>query len=321
MLAERTRSGTFGEQANWRVTVEGESSLNKLARVFPSQNTTVQEVEATSSDVAEPSYRLHRDLQDSEGVCVRWSRMASARSRTRSRCFDCENTATESYSRVHTLAAEFLVYSMCVEKPLMTYIGDDEIQIWKIHANRYGRSDRTERRHGVHGPSQLRQIGCVEIWCVQCQRSNETAAITLHDTDDTMRRAKTIPRNTTRHSNDSLGHCEEVEKQIRVFISHTWGADHNCDSDRCAAWTSAQRTDNAEKQTSFFKWTSKDDRGEVGKFAEWSWFRSVAQTSKLEEQRTEAHVAGKKNRVNEHLLVIKGLTRSAGVKTCAEHSC
>ena len=43
LLAERTRSGTFGEQANWRVTVEGESSLNKLARVFPSQNTTVQE--------------------------------------------------------------------------------------------------------------------------------------------------------------------------------------------------------------------------------------------------------------------------------------
>ena len=55
LLAEQTRSGTFGEQANWRVTVEGESSVNKLAGVFFSRNTTVQEVGATSSDVAEPA--------------------------------------------------------------------------------------------------------------------------------------------------------------------------------------------------------------------------------------------------------------------------
>ena len=54
----------------------------------------------------------------------------------------------------------------------------------------------------------------------------ETKTITLHDTDDTTRRAKTIPRNTTRYSHDSLGHCEEVEKQIREFIAHTWRADH-----------------------------------------------------------------------------------------------
>ena len=45
----------FGEQANWRATLDGESSVNKLAGVFPSQNTTVQEVGATSSDVAEPA--------------------------------------------------------------------------------------------------------------------------------------------------------------------------------------------------------------------------------------------------------------------------
>ena len=64
---------------------------------------------------------------------------------------------------------------------------------------------------------------------------NETAAIALHDTVDTTRRAKTIPRNTRRYSNDSLHHCEEVEKQIRVFSSHTWRADHECDHDRRAA--------------------------------------------------------------------------------------
>ena len=73
---------------------------------------------------------------------------------------------------------------------------------------------------------------------------NETAKIILLSTVDTSRRVKTIPRNTTRYSHDSLGHCEssikEVEKQIRVFISHTWRADHQCDSDRHVAWTTTQ---------------------------------------------------------------------------------
>ena len=50
-------------QANWQVTVEGKSSVNKLAGVFPSQSTTVQEDGATSStDVAEPA-------TDSTEVC------------------------------------------------------------------------------------------------------------------------------------------------------------------------------------------------------------------------------------------------------------
>ena len=92
--------------------------------------------------------------------------------------------------------------------------------------------------------------------------------ITLHDTDDTTKRAKTIPRDTTMYSNDSLCHREEVEKQIRVFISHTWRADHKCDNDRRAAWTFTQRTVNVGEHTSFFKWASKDDRGEVGCVAE-----------------------------------------------------
>ena len=46
---DQTRSGTFEVPTNWRVAVEGESSVNKLAGVSPSQNTTVQEDGATSS--------------------------------------------------------------------------------------------------------------------------------------------------------------------------------------------------------------------------------------------------------------------------------
>ena len=70
LLAEQTRIGTFGEQANWRVTVEGESSVNKLARVSLSQSTTVQEDGATPSDVAEPATYSTEIDKDSEGVRV-----------------------------------------------------------------------------------------------------------------------------------------------------------------------------------------------------------------------------------------------------------
>ena len=51
---------------------------------------------------------------------------------------------------------------------------------------------------------------------LECQ--NETAEITLPNTVDRTRRVKTIPRNSTRYSHFCLGHCEEVEKQIRAFI-------------------------------------------------------------------------------------------------------
>ena len=55
LLTDQMRSGTYRVQANWRVTVEGKSSVNKLAGVFPSQITTVQEGGAASAtDVAEP---------------------------------------------------------------------------------------------------------------------------------------------------------------------------------------------------------------------------------------------------------------------------
>ena len=55
LLTDQTRSGTRWVQADWRVMVEVKSSVNKLAGVFPSPITTIQEGGATSSvDVAEP---------------------------------------------------------------------------------------------------------------------------------------------------------------------------------------------------------------------------------------------------------------------------
>ena len=114
LLAEQTRTGTFGKQTNWRVTVEGESSVNKLAGVFPSPSTTVQEVEATSSDVAETatdSTEIYKTAKES--VSVEQGQLLRAVEPDQG-ILKVKNTATESHSRVHTLAAEFLVYSMCV---------------------------------------------------------------------------------------------------------------------------------------------------------------------------------------------------------------
>ena len=74
----KMRSGTCWVQANWRVTVEGESSVNKLTEVFSSQNTTVQEVGAASSDVAEPAtdtteiYKTAKEtVSDEQGQLLR----------------------------------------------------------------------------------------------------------------------------------------------------------------------------------------------------------------------------------------------------------
>ena len=147
------------------------------------------------------------------------------------------------------------------------------------------------------------------VCSLKCQ--NETAEIALQNTVDRTRRVKTILRYTTRrYSHDSLGHCEEVEKQIRAMISHTWTADHKCDSDRHVAWNITHHMIKAEELTSFFKWMSKDEHGEVAKFDERSWSRSIAKTSKLAEQWNDARGIGKLNRTEEHSFVIKGLNRS-----------
>ena len=93
---DHTRSGTRWVQANWQVTVEGRASLNKLAGVFPSQSTTMQEDGATSStDVPEldaDSTEVHETSKESVSV---EQETATASSRTRSMCIESENTATE----------------------------------------------------------------------------------------------------------------------------------------------------------------------------------------------------------------------------------
>ena len=80
--------------------------MNKVAEVFPSQSTTVQEDGAASStDVIEP-------VADSTEVCKILKEFVSVEQvqrrragRTRSMCIESENTATEILSSSHTLTA------------------------------------------------------------------------------------------------------------------------------------------------------------------------------------------------------------------------
>ena len=89
---DQTRSGTQWMQAKWRVTVE---SVNKLAGVFPSQSTTLQEDGATSStDVAEP-------VTDSTEVYETTKGSVSAEQEQLLRTAE----PSELYCRVHTLTA------------------------------------------------------------------------------------------------------------------------------------------------------------------------------------------------------------------------
>ena len=96
-----------------------------------------------------------------------------------------------------------------------------------------------------------------------------------------------------------------------MFSSHTWRADHKCDSDRRAAWTFTQCTVKAEEQRSLFKSTSKNYDGEAAKFVGLSWFCRIDKQTKLAEQWNDAHLIGKSKRDDEHLVVIRGSTRSA----------
>ena len=127
-------------------------------------------------------------------------------------------------------------------------------------------SHRSGAVAALKGPKDVTEytvrVGCerFEMWrfgvcSLKCQ--NETAEITLPNTVDRTRRAKTSPRNTTMCPRNSLGHREsstkEVEKQIRVFMSYTRRAHHQWDSERRAAWTFTQRSVNVEEHTSLFK--------------------------------------------------------------------
>ena len=107
LLTDQMRSGTCWVQANWRVTVEGKSSVNKLAGVFPSQITRVQESGAASpTDVAEPCTDSTEVDKTSKGsVSVEQGQLLRAAEPDQCVLKESENTATERYCRIHTLTA------------------------------------------------------------------------------------------------------------------------------------------------------------------------------------------------------------------------
>ena len=133
----------------------------------------------------------------------------------------------------------------------------------------------------------------------------KTAEITLLNIVDRSRRVKKILRNTSRYSHDSLGHCGSQTGGATDTSIHF----HTLEQTTNATATT-QCSVNAEEQTLLFKWMSKDYHGEVTKF-ELSSFHRIAKQSKLAEPWKDAHWVGKLKRPDEHLFVIRSLTRSA----------
>ena len=93
LLTDRTRSGTYWGQADWRVTGQVKSSVNKLAGFFPSPISTIQEGGATSStDVTEPVADSPTEVNKTlkESVLTEQGTVTSS---SRTRCIESENTS------------------------------------------------------------------------------------------------------------------------------------------------------------------------------------------------------------------------------------
>ena len=269
----------------------------------------MQEVGATSSHVAEPATEIHKTAK--ETVSVEQGQPLRA-----AEPHQCVLRVKTQRQRVILEFTHSLLSSWCAAC-VYGKAADD------LHRRRRDSDledalfERTEMA-AVTEPRDVTEYlvrvsgDRLDVWrfgVCSLKGQSETAASTLHDIVDTTRRAK---NNTTRYSNDSLG-CEEVEKQETCFhFPHVesrttnatatdvlYGRLHNAQS----TLRSTRHSSSGRTRTTAVK---------SGNSPTGFWFRSVAQTSKLEEQRTEAHLLGKLNRANEQLIVIKGLTRSAG---------
>ena len=105
LLTDQTRSGTYRMQADWRVTVEVNSSVNKLAGFPLTDHNDTRGWSYVINRRCRASCRLHRGRQDIEGIRARRTGTVTSSSRTRSRCIESENTATGRHCRVHTHTA------------------------------------------------------------------------------------------------------------------------------------------------------------------------------------------------------------------------
>ena len=132
---------------------------------------------------------------------------------------------------------------------------------------------------------------------------------TLQNTVDHTRRFKTNPRNTPKYSHYGLGHWEssikEVEKQHTcIQFPHVESRPQMRQRQTCSM-------DDYTMHRSRNKRHVDEQELSREKFAELGWFCSIDKQSKLAEQWNDAHLVGKSKRDDEHLVVIRGLTRSA----------
>ena len=127
-MNDQVRSGTYWIQANWQVTVGVKSSVNKLAGLFPSPITTSQEGGTTSStDVAEPvTDSTDVDKTSKESVPVEQGQLLRAGEPGRG----VLKVKTQRHRGIleftHSLLGSWYTH-VCMERPLLTHIGDDKI--------------------------------------------------------------------------------------------------------------------------------------------------------------------------------------------------
>ena len=203
LLTDRTRSGTCWVQAIWRVTVEGKSSVNKLAGVFPSQNTTV-------TDSTEGDTTSNESVSVEQGQLLRTAEPDQCVVKVKTLTHALLGVYGEADDDLHRRRQDSDLEDASFDRTdIAADAGMDSVLL--NHNN--GAVAMTVTEYTVRvccdGLDEWRSGVCSLNW------QNEVAETTLLNTDDRTRRVRTILRNTLRYSHASLGHCESSVKRWR----------------------------------------------------------------------------------------------------------
>ena len=124
-IADQKRSGTWLEQAGWRVTVEDKSSVNELAGFSVSQTASMPEGGTTSStdvakqfpDAAEVGKMPKESVSVEQGQLLRAAEPNHCVLGVKAKpILEMLTQQQLRGSRAHTITVGFLVFSMCVWK-------------------------------------------------------------------------------------------------------------------------------------------------------------------------------------------------------------
>ena len=227
------RNGTFWLQADRRFTVDDKSSVNTLTGFSPVLMAPIQEGGAASStdvaeqfpDPAEVGKTSKESVSIEQGQPLRAAEPDQCALKVRAK--PIPETPTQRQRDIHELThlppvswCPACVYRKAADG-LHRRRQDTGESALNVASFDHAVSHSSGSVAAVEGPKDVTEYmarfvcDMLETWgfgvCIlKCQ--NEPAEIALQNAVVRTRQVKTIPRNTTRYSHGSLGHCESAIK-------------------------------------------------------------------------------------------------------------